>query len=134
MTHFAASPYVDEYIISDCIRVCKEKGNAISTTPFYLLSGYKDANGKSSSKWIDRESLCCMNSPHAFSYGLIKRIFDEAIETGIINEVEPHTTTLMQRMGYTVHFSKGTQRNMKITTIEDVEFFEKYMLSYQIKN
>lgn len=37
LTHFGASPFVEADIISDAIRVCKEKGNAISTTDFFCF-------------------------------------------------------------------------------------------------
>lgn len=131
--HFGASPFVSGEIISDSIKVAKEKGNAISTTPFYLLSGYKDENGLSSSKYLDRESIVCMNSPHSFKYHLIKSIYKKAIETGTINEVEPHTTTLMYKMGIPIYFSKGSQTNIKITTKEDLELFEGYVLGKQKK-
>ena len=40
--HFGASPFISPDIISDVIRVCREKGtNAISTTDYILLSGEK---------------------------------------------------------------------------------------------
>ena len=52
-------------------------------------------------------------------------------ETGIINEVEPHTTTLMYKMGKTVYFSKGSQTNIKITRKEDLDLFEGYVLMKQ---
>lgn len=129
--HFGASPFISDEIITDTIRVCNEKGNAISTTPFYLLSGYKDEDGKSSSKYIDRETIACMNTPHAFKFKLINDIYDNAIKTGIINEVEPHTTTLMYKMGIPIYFSKGSQSNIKITTKEDLDLFEGFVLMKQ---
>lgn len=132
LVHFGASPFVEEKIISDAIRVCKEKGNAISTTPFYVLSGIKDDETKSST-WIDRDSIACMNSPHAFRYGYVYDLYREAVETGVINEVEPHTTTLMHKMGQTIYFSYGSQTNIKITTKEDLELFEAYVLYKQGK-
>lgn len=131
MTHFGASPFVEADIISDCIKVCKEKGNAISTTPFFLLSGLVDEGGKSSSVHIDRDTIACMNSPHAFKYSFVNGFYKEAITSGKINEVEPHTTTLMQYMGYTVYFSKGSQGNIKLTTKEDLDLFEGYVLMKQ---
>lgn len=130
LVHFGASPFVGEEIITDAIRVCKEKGNAISTTSFYLLSGIKDDETKSST-WIDRDTIACMNSPHAFRYSYIDNLYKKAIETGAIDEVEPHTTTLMQYMGETVYFSYGTQTNIKITTKEDLDLFEGYVLLQQ---
>lgn len=133
LVHFGASPFVEADIISDAIRVCKEKGNAISTTPFYVLSGIKDDEEKSS-KWIDRDTIACMSSPHAFKFSFVYDLYKEAVETGAIDEVEPHTTTLMYHMGKTVYFSHGSQMNIKITTKEDLDMFEAYVLLKQKRN
>ena len=130
LVHFGASPFVEGDIIADAVRVCKIKGNAISTTPFYLLSGVKDDDEKTT-KWIDRDTIAYMNSPHAFRYGYIRDIYKRAVETGVIKEVEPHTTTLMYKMGETIYFSKGSQSNIKITTKEDLDLFEGYVLMKQ---
>ncbi len=130
LVHFGASPFVEGDIIADAVRVCRIKGNAISTTPFYLLSGVKDDDEKTT-KWIDRDTIACMNSPHAFRYGYIRDIYKRAVETGVIKEVEPHTTTLMYKMGETIYFSKGSQSNIKITTKEDLDLFEGYVLMKQ---
>ena len=130
LVHFGASPFVEGDIIADAVRVCKIKGNAISTTPFYLLSGVKDDDEKTT-KWIDRDTIACMSSPHAFRYGYIRDIYKRAVETGVIKEVEPHTTTLMYKMGETIYFSKGSQSNIKITTKEDLDLFEGYVLMKQ---
>ena len=130
LVHFGASPFVEGDIIADAVRVCKLKGNAISTTPFYLLSGVKDDDEKTT-KWIDRDTIACMNNPHAFRYGYIRDIYKRAVETGVIKEVEPHTTTLMYKMGETIYFSKGSQSNIKITTKEDLDLFEGYVLMKQ---
>ena len=72
-----------------------------------------------------------MNSPHAFRYSLINNLYKEAVATGVINEVEPHTTTLMYKMGIPIYFSKGSQTNIKITTKEDLDLFEGYVLMKQ---
>lgn len=137
LVHFGASPFIKEDIITDCIRVCKEKGNAISTIDYFLLSGEKystksvDDPENYTDKYIDRDTVACMNSPHAFNYGFIKDMYDEAIETGVINEVEPHTTTLMYKMGKRIYFAKGSQTNVKITRKEDLNLFEGYVMQKQ---
>lgn len=134
LVHFGASPFIQDYIITDCIKVCKEKGNAISTIDYFLLSGFKhsttsvDDPDNYTDEYIDRDTVACMNSPHAFNYGFIKDIYDEAIETGVINEVEPHTTTLMYKMGKRIFFAKGSQTNIKITRKEDLDLFEGYVM------
>ena len=136
--HFAASPFIKPDIIADVIRVCKEKGtNAISTTDYYLLSGKKkllsSVSGKNNytDEYINRDSVAVMNTPHAFQYQFIVDVYKEAMETGIIDTVEPHTTTLMYAMGKTIYFSKGSQSNIKITNKEDIELFEGYVLEQQ---
>ena len=136
--HFSASPFITAEIISDVIRVCKENGtNAISTTDYLLLSGEKKTTKSVSDpknytdKYIDRDTIAVMNTPHAFRYGFLLDMYREAYETGVINAVEPHTTTLMFALGKRIYFSKGSQTNIKITTKEDLSLFEGYALEQQ---
>lgn len=139
--HFGASPFIKPDIIADVIRVCKEKGtNAISTTDYLLLSGKKkttnsvlDADNYTD-EYINRDTIAVMNTPHAFQFGFIVDMYREAVESGVINTVEPHTTTLMYAMGKPIYFSKGSQDNIKITTKEDLEMFEGYVLEQQRKS
>lgn len=139
--HFAASPFIKPELISDVIRVCREKGtNAISTADYLLLSGRKKSAKtvldpeNYTDTYINRDTIAVMNTPHAFRYGFISEMYREAIETGIIDTVEPHTTTLMYAMGKPIYFSKGSQDNIKITTKEDLELFEGYVLAQQRKD
>ena len=139
--HFGASPFITPDIIEDVIRVCKEKGtNAISTTDYLLLSGEKISTASVSDKenytetYINRDTIAVMNTPHAFQYGFLVDMYKEAIETGVIDTVEPHTTTLMYAMGKKIYFSKGSQTNIKITTKEDLGLFEGYVLKQQRKS
>lgn len=140
LIHFGASPFITGDIISDCIRVCEEKGNAISTTDFYLLSGKKKKETSISDpenyteEYINRDTVAIMNTPHAFKYGFVAEMYDEAIRTGIIDTVEPHTTTLMYAMGKKIYFALGSQNNIKITRKEDLELFEGYVLEQQRKS
>ena len=139
--HFGASPFITPDIITDVIRVCKDKGtNAISTTDYLLLSGKKKSTKtvldpeNFTEEYINRDTIAVMNTPHAFRYGFIVDMYKEAVETGIIDTVEPHTTTLMYAMGKPIYFSKGSQDNIKITTKEDLEMFEGYVLEQQRKS
>ncbi len=139
--HFGASPFIKPDIIADVIKVCKEKGtNAISTTDYLLLSGMKKLPASVSDpnnfteEYINRDTIAVMNTPHAFQYGFLVDMYKEAVETGVIDTVEPHTTTLMYAMGKKIFFSKGSQDNIKITTKDDLELFEGYVLEQQLKS
>lgn len=127
LIHYAASPFIETDIISDSIRVGQLHGNCVSATPMFLLMGSNDDN-KKSTQWIDRDKIMGLNSPQTFKYGYVKQLYDEAIKNGIVDEVEPHTTSLMYKMGRTIYFSKGNQTNIKITTKEDLALFEGYVL------
>ena len=134
--HFGASPFIKPDIIADVIKICKENGtNAISTTDYLLLSGMKKSTKSVSDpnnyteEYIDRDTIAVMNTPHAFRYGFLVDMYKEAVETGVIDTVEPHTTTLMYAMGKKIYFSKGSQDNIKITTKDDLEMFEGMFLN-----
>ena len=102
-----------------------------------MLSGKKKSiksvndSDNYSDVYIDREMIAVMNSPHAFIYGFISDLYKEAIDTGVIDTVEPHTTTLMYAMGKKIFFALGSQTNIKITKREDLDLFEGYVLMKQ---
>lgn len=130
LVHYAASPFVEKDIISDAIHVCKEKGNSTSANPIFTLLGSND-DGIQSTRWVDRDAIMGLNSPQCFLFGYVDHLYQEAEKQGLLEKVEPHTTSLMYRMGQTIYFSKGSQANIKITTKEDLDLFEGYLLLKQ---
>ena len=138
LLHLGASPVVTAEIISDSIRVCKEKGNAISTTDFYLLSGRKASTssvsdpGNYSEAYIDRDTIAVMYFPHAFRFGFIHDLYTRACQSGIIHTVAPQTTSLMYAMGEPIYFSLGSQSNIKLTRKDDLRLLEGYALEQMI--
>ena len=131
LVHYGASPFISEEIITDAIKVCKEKGNCVSATPCYLLCGSNDDNHQST-KWIDRDKIMQLNSPQCFKFSYVKQLYQEAGEKKLLDKVEPHTTSLMYAMNRTIYFSKGDQTNIKITTKEDLALFKGYVLFKQL--
>lgn len=125
LTHWAASPFVSDDVIADNIRVCQEKGNAMSACPFFLIVGSND--GDCSKSWVDRDTIIQLNAPQSFRYDFVRNFYARARQDGLIDLVEPHTTTLMYKMGLPIYYSKGNQMNIKITTAEDVELFASYL-------
>lgn len=129
LVHYGASPFVSEDIISDAIQVCEKYGNSSPAMPSVLLLGSND--GIKSSKWIDRDKVMVFNSPQCFKFSYVTQLYDEAIENNLLDKVEPHTTTLMYLMNREIYFSKSNQTNIKITTKEDLDLFEGYVLMKQ---
>lgn len=127
MIHWAASPFLSEEIISDNIRVCKEKGNAITASYSYLLYGTND--GDCAKKSINRETFMTLSAPQSFLYKVITDIYRQVEEKNMFDYVEAHTPAFMTELGIPIFFSKGSHANIKITTKEDIDLFLGYLLA-----
>lgn len=127
MVHWSASPFINEEIITDNIRVCKEKGNAITASYSYLLYGTND--GDCAKKNINRDTFMTLSAPQSFLYKLITDIYKQVEEKDLFSYVEAHTPAFMTELGIPIYFSKGNHSNIKITTKEDVDLFRGYLLN-----
>lgn len=131
MVHWAASPFINEEMITDNIRVCKEKGNAITASYSYLLYGTN--NGDCAKKNINRETFMTLSAPQSFLYKVITDIYKQVEEKKMFEYVEAHTPAFMAELGIPLYFSKGSHTNIKITEKEDVDLFLGYQLAKKYK-
>ena len=132
--HTGVAPFLDPDFLTDNLRVCREKGNAITSYPLYALAGKKnEQNPELTNEWFDRDSIVCLKNPHSVRYGLIRDLYREAVRTGLIDRVKPYTTTLMFHMNVPIYLSRGSQMNIKITKKDDLELFEAFVLMKQMK-
>ena len=129
MMHWAASPFVSDEILKDNIRVCKERGNAMSSCSAFLLYGTN--NGDHADGILDRDTFKCLSAPQSFLYRDIVEFYRQVEEKHLFDTVEAHTTSLMASLNWPIYFSKGDQTNIKITTPEDLKLFEGYVLYEQ---
>ena len=132
MVHWSASPFVTKDIISDNIRVCKEKGNAITASYSYLLYGTND--GECAKKNINRETFVTLSAPQSFLYKVITDIYKQVDEKNMFDYVEHNTPALMEALGIPMYFSKGSHSNIKITEKEDVDLFLGFQLAKMYKD
>lgn len=132
MIHWSASPFINAEMITDNIRVCKEKGNAITACYSYLLYGTND--GDCAKKNINRESFMTLSAPQSFLYKVITDIYKQVDEKSMFDYVEHHTPAIMEELGIPMYFSKGNHSNIKITEKEDVDMFLGYQLAKKYKD
>ena len=126
--HWAASPFLSEEMITDNLRVCREKGNAITASYSYLLYGSND--GDCSKKAINRESFMTLSAPQSFRYEAIIDLYEKVESNHLFETVdERHTTVFMAELGIPLYFSMGSHTNIKITTKEDLDLFLGYLLA-----
>lgn len=124
LVHDAIRPMVSADIISDCIRVCAEEGNAISVIPC-TASMLKTADGVSSEEQIPRDNLKITQTPQAASLGNLVWAHGEALKRGITNSVA--TCTMFIELGEKLYFSLGSEKNLKLTTPDDMEIFKSLL-------
>ena len=127
MIHMSVAPFIGDDIIDDAIKVCEEKGNAISENPCLLCMGTHDTD-EYSTKSVLRETITGLNTPQVFYFGDLLDDYDKASQEGYLDLLEPHTTSLLYHHGKKLFFSKGSQLNIKITNQDDLDLFEAYCI------
>lgn len=121
LIHDAIRPMVSHEIISDCIVQCKQYGSAITVTPCNTAVLHKTTD-IASTEVVPRDRLAMTQTPQAFPIGKLADIHRKALENGVTNSVA--SCTLMVEMGEEVHFSIGSETNIKLTTPDDLRIFK----------
>ncbi len=109
-------------LISDSLSVFAEFGSAVAAIPCVEAVFKSHDGGKSSTQSIPREELYRTQTPHTYTLGKLLWAHKEAGERGIADTAA--SCSLMEALGEEVHFSKGLETNLKITTQEDLLIFK----------
>lgn len=121
LIHDAIRPMVSAEIISDNIRTARECGNAITVIPC-AEAMMQTEDGIVSTGSYPRDRLKRTQTPQAFHLGDICDLHRRALAAGVENSVA--SCTLMIEMGEQVYFSAGSEKNIKLTTVEDIDIFK----------
>lgn len=124
---FGVSPMTTDDIINDSIKVCEQHGNAIASEDMILCTCIKD-DEYSTTQNIIRETLKGFSNPWTFKYGEVCALYEQSLKDGRLIDIEPHTTSLYLEYGKRLWFSKSNSLNIKITTPQDLDIFEGYLL------
>ena len=126
--HDGIRPMVDDNIITSCIETCESNGNGVTAYPVYEQI-FETKDGKTTDKYIPRESLRIVQTPQAYKYKEILDVYIEGFEKNIGIHGSSYANTLMTDMGKKLYFSAGSTKNIKITTKDDIAIF-KAMISF----
>lgn len=126
LIHDSIRPMVSAEIISDCIVKTKQYGCAISVIPCAEAMMQTD-DGFVSVGSYPRDRLKRTQTPQGFPIGKICDLHRRALEAGITNSVA--SCTLMIEMGEQVYFSVGSEKNIKLTTVDDIDIFKALLLA-----
>lgn len=121
IVHDAARPLVSDKIIDDCITGALEDDGAM---PVISVKDtiYQSKDGKSIENLLKRSELFAGQAPESFDFKKYLDIHNSVSDDEIA--ATAGSSEIAYRHGMKVRLVEGSERNFKITTIEDLETFE----------
>ncbi|MDB8553980.1 IspD/TarI family cytidylyltransferase [Turicibacter sanguinis] len=126
--HDGIRPLVDPSVLSDVIVKCQLYGNAVTSMPYNEQIFVID-DPKSTIKYIPRETLKRVSTPQAYKFDKLLWAYDKAFKEGIGIHGSSYTNTMMVELGERLYFAAGSDKNIKLTTKDDLELFKAYLKS-----
>lgn len=119
--HDAVRPNVSQEIISNAVAICKTHGSAVAAIRCAetVIQTKDRLKGNIN---VDRDSIMRIQTPHVFPYGKLIKAHKQAEELGIYNATT--ASSLLIDLGEMIYFSMGSEKNLKITTSDDLEIFK----------
>lgn len=124
LVHDGNRPLVSDDIIADSLSTFKKYGSAVAAIPC-VEAVFKSSDGYSSDVSIPREELFRTQTPHTYTLGKLLWAHSEAKKRNIENTTA--SCTLMQLLGETTYLSRGSEKNFKLTTLEDLDIFRAFL-------
>lgn len=125
LIHDSVRPLLSQEIISSNIAICQAYG--------YAITGIKcreaileSEDGFTSTTSIPRDKLIRTQTPQTFKLGNIIKVHEEAKAKMIFDSVAS-CTLVAEVGGREMHIVPGSEKNIKITTVEDFEILKALM-------
>ena len=124
--HDGIRPLVDETVLTDVIVKCRQYGNAVTSLPYNEQIFVAD-DEISTTKYIPRETLRRVSTPQAYTYSKLLWAYKKAFAEEIGIYGSSYTNTMMVELGERLYFAAGSDKNIKLTTKDDLELFKAYL-------
>lgn len=126
--HDGIRPLVDDSVLTDVLVKAAKFGNAVTSMPYneqIFVISKKDET--TTTQYIPRETLRRVSTPQAYQFDILDQKYHEAFEKKIGIFGSSYTNTMMVELGETLHFAAGSDKNIKLTTKDDLELFKAYL-------
>lgn len=124
--HDGIRPLVDSSVLSDVIGKCQLYGNAVTSLPYNEQIFISD-DDVSTIKYIPRETIRRVATPQAYKFRKLVWAYKKAFAKNIGIHGSSYTNTMMVELGERLYFAAGSDKNIKITTRDDLEMFKAYL-------
>lgn len=128
IVHDGIRPLVDKTVLTDVIVKAQQYGNAVTSLPYNEQIFVID-DEISTTKFIPRETLRRVSTPQAYRFDLLDEKYHEAFEKEIGIYGSHYANTMMVELGVRLYFAAGSDKNIKLTTKDDLEMFKAYLKS-----
>ena len=125
--HDGIRPLVDSSVLSDVIVKCGQYGNAVTSMPYNEQIFVVD-DSTSTVQYIPRETLRRVATPQAYRFDLLDEKYHEAFEKKIGIYGSSYTNTMMVELGVRLYFASGSDKNIKLTTMDDMNLFRAMLI------
>lgn len=126
--HDGIRPLIEASVLSDVIIKCEQYGNGVTALPYNEQIFLAD-DEISTTRYIPRESLRRVSTPQAYKFGKLSQAYHEAYEKKIGIQGSSYANTMMVELGERLYFAAGSERNIKLTTKDDLEMFKAFLKS-----
>lgn len=126
--HDGIRPLIEPGVLTDVISKAQVLGNAVTSMPYneqiFVVS--KD-DETTTTQFIPRETLRRVATPQAYKFGLLDEKYHEAFEKEVGIYGSHYTNTMMVELGVRLNFAAGSDKNIKLTTKDDLDMFKGYL-------
>ena len=130
--HDGIRPLIDSFVLTDVIEKAIQYGNAVTSMPYNEQIFVLDEDDPTTTtRYIPRETLKRVSTPQAYRFELLDVKYHEAYERGIGIYGSSYANTMMVELGVRLHFAAGSDKNIKLTTKDDLELFKGYLQKEQ---
>lgn len=127
LLHDGVRPLITAELISSCISMVKEKGNAITVSPAKETIFIKGQSENQVGEILSRQDCVVAQAPQCFFLGDILEAHNKAIATNKLDFID--SATMMQYYGFSLFTVNGPLDNIKITTPIDLYTFKALLES-----
>jgi len=122
LVHDGVRPLITGDLLDRVIDAAQKKGAAVPVIP--LKDTLKLVKGKDVLRTVARTGLFRVQTPQGFSYEVLKKALDKAVEDDYYGTDE---AVLVERTGIEICAVEGDPRNIKVTTPDDIIIAEAFL-------
>lgn len=118
LIHDSVRPFITQKAILENVLTASKYGCAVTSVPC-VETLVRVNHSNESSEQIARDGLMRVMTPQSFKVSILRDLFEDV---DVLNSPYPSTFSLYMSKGHSVYCSYGSERNIKITYPEDIDY------------